>query len=79
MNLDNIQQEIAALPPEAQQTIFDLVEILQKRYLSESKKTLETSLEDWSDFIGYFEAETDLSTNYKTYLKNELDEKYDYR
>jgi hypothetical protein len=32
--------------------------------------------EDWADFIGCMEAESDLSENYKTYLKQKLDEKY---
>jgi len=36
MQLDTIQQEIAILPPDAQQIIFDLVSILKKRYSSQS-------------------------------------------
>lgn len=39
----------------------------------------EENEDGWSDFIGSIAAETDLSTNYKTYLKNELDPKYGYR
>ena len=34
--------------------------------------------DDWSDFIGSIEAEPDLSSNYKSYLSQELGEKYDY-
>jgi hypothetical protein len=71
MNLDNIQQEIAALPPNAQQIIFDLIEVLKKRYFSDQKESSESSREDWSDFIGCMDAEADLSRNYKTYLSKE--------
>lgn len=71
MNLDNIQQEIAALPPDAQQIIFDLIEVLKKRYFSDQKESSESSREDWSDFIGCMDAEPDLSRNYKTYLSKE--------
>jgi hypothetical protein len=35
--------------------------------------------DDWSDFIGCIEAEPDLSRNYKTYLTQELVQKYDRR
>ncbi len=34
--------------------------------------------DDWSDFIGSIDAESDLSSNYKNYLNQELGEKYDY-
>ncbi|MDJ0731401.1 MAG: hypothetical protein QNJ33_15565 [Crocosphaera sp.] len=37
MNLETIQQEIATLPPDAQQIIFDLVEVLKKRYYQDQK------------------------------------------
>jgi mRNA-degrading endonuclease RelE of RelBE toxin-antitoxin system len=33
MNLDTIQQDIASLPPDAQQIIVELVKVLKKRYL----------------------------------------------
>ena len=72
IELNTIQQDIATLPPEAQQIVFDLVGILKKRYLPPQQET--TS--DWSDFIGCIEAEPDLSVNYKTYLANELNQKY---
>ena len=78
MNLETIQQEIATLPPDAQQIIFDLVEVLKKRYYQDQKKASDNSIDEWSDFIGVAEAEPDLSRNYKTYLNKELDEKYDY-
>jgi hypothetical protein len=68
-NLERIQQDIASLPPDTQQVIFDLVEVLKKRYFTEVIETSENQLEDWSDFIGCMSAESDLSRNYKTYLK----------
>ena len=79
MNLETIQQEIAALPPDAQEIIFDLVEVLKKRYHRDKKEDSTNWVEDWSDFIGCLEAEPDLSRNYKTYLNEELKGKYDYR
>ena len=71
-----------------QQTDRDRTEILQVAVADYYNKLIQTSkarseflesnsqLDDWSDFIGSIEAESDLSTNYKTYLKNELDQKY---
>jgi hypothetical protein len=85
MNLDTINQEIAALPPDAQQIIFDLVEVLKKRYLLKQQEFPEShtnqveNIQDWSDFIGCMTAEPDLSRNYKTYLIAEIDKKYDHR
>lgn len=79
LKLETIQKEIAELPPDAQQIIFDLVDVLKKRYFSNLQNPLEKKTQDWSDFIGCMEAEPDLSRNYKTYLSNELDEKYDHR
>lgn len=75
MNLDTIQQDIAELPPEAQKIVLDLVDSLKTRYVAD----LPSAPNDWSDFIGCIDAETDLSRNYKTYLCNELEEKYDHR
>jgi len=78
MNLDTIRQDIASLPPYAQQIIIELVEVLKKRYPLNQQRTSENSLQDWSDFIGCIEAETDLSKNYKNYLDTELNQKYDH-
>ena len=78
MNLDTIQQDIASLPPDAQQIIVELVEVLKKRYILTQQKSSENSLPDWSDFIGCIEAETDLSKNNKNYLDGELNQKYDH-
>ncbi len=78
INLETIQQEIATLPPDAQQIIFDLVEVFKKRYHLDIDQCSSNTIEEWSDFIGCIEAEPDLSRNYKTYLNKELDEKYDH-
>jgi len=79
LKLDTIQKDIAELPPDAQQIIFDLVDVLKKRYFSNLQKYPERRAQDWSDFIGCMDAEPDLSRNYKTYLGDELDAKYDHR
>ncbi|MDB9448879.1 hypothetical protein [Dolichospermum circinale] len=78
MNLDTIQQDIASLPPDAQQIIIVLVEVLKKRYLLNQHQSSENPLPDWSDFIGCIEAEIDLSKNYKNHLDRELNQKYDH-
>ena len=39
-NLDTIKQDIASLPPDAQQIIFDLVELLKKSYSIKEKSEL---------------------------------------
>ncbi|QSV69778.1 MAG: hypothetical protein HEQ20_02200 [Aphanizomenon flos-aquae KM1D3_PB] len=75
-SLDTIQQDIASLPPDTQQIIVELVEVLKKRYLLNQHESSENSLPDWSDFIGCIEAETDLSKNYKNYLDRELNQKF---
>lgn len=79
INLDTIQQEIASLPPDAQQVIFQLVSVLKKSYSPDQQASSASIKQDWSDFIGCMEAEPDLSRNYKMYLINELEEKYDHR
>ncbi|HEY9862841.1 MAG TPA: hypothetical protein V6D21_01555 [Candidatus Obscuribacterales bacterium] len=79
INLDTIQQDIASLPPDAQQVILELVYVLKKSYLPNQQESPESKTQDWSDFIGCIEAEPDLSRNYKTYLSSELEEKYDHR
>ncbi|WP_277875073.1 hypothetical protein [Anabaena sp. FACHB-1237] len=40
MNLNTIQQDIASLPPDAQQIIVELVEVLKKRYLLNQHQSL---------------------------------------
>ncbi|CCH92335.1 conserved hypothetical protein [Microcystis aeruginosa PCC 9432] len=78
INLDTIQQDIASLPLDAQQTIIELVDVLKKRYFLNQQEMTGHTTQDWSDFIGCMEAEPDLSKNYKTYLDTELNQKYDH-
>jgi hypothetical protein len=61
INLETIEEDIASLPPDAQQTILELVDILKKRYSLKQQEMKEQRTEDWSDFIGCIEAEPDLS------------------
>lgn len=79
-SLTHIQKDIAALPPDAQQIIFDLVDVLKKRYLSAEITQQESTdiSQDWSDFIGSVDAEADLSRNYKIYLAEGLNAKYNH-
>lgn len=79
MKLEIIQQEIATLPPDAQQIIFDLVAILKKSSQPKPQQSLSSKVGEWSDFIGCAEAEPDLSKNYKSYLHQESAQKYDHR
>lgn len=75
-SLDTVQKDIAELNPDEQQIIFDLINLLKKRPRPNQQNHRSTKKQDWSDFIGCMEAEPDLSRNYKTYLSNELDQKY---
>ncbi|MFM7907912.1 MAG: hypothetical protein ACKPA9_23000, partial [Microcystis sp.] len=59
INLETIQEDIASLPLDAQQTILELVDILKKRYSLKQQEMKEQGTEDWSDFIGCIEAEPD--------------------
>jgi hypothetical protein len=52
INLDTIQQDIASLPPDAQQVILELVSFLKKSYCLNQPESSETITQDWSDFIG---------------------------
>lgn len=44
---------------------------------SDQQEQANTKPDDWSDFIGSITAEPDLAENHKTYLRNELDKKYE--
>ncbi len=83
MSLETIQQDIEALPPDAQQIVLDLVQLLKQQYRpaaldlsNQNQDPVRASSDlshDWSDFIGCMEAEPDLATHYKAYLRDELD------
>ncbi|MEB3231116.1 MAG: hypothetical protein VKJ64_08910 [Leptolyngbyaceae bacterium] len=85
--IEQIQQEIQTLNPEALNLVCQFIQILKKGsqisphnqiYPSASAPT-PSDVADWSDFIGCVSAEADLSVNYKTYLTEELEQKYGYR
>ncbi len=77
INLTQLQQDIASLPPDAQQVIFDLVNLLKTQNTTlENSVKIQDSMAEWSDFIGCGEAASDLSRNYKTYLAEDLETKY---
>ena len=89
INLEQIQQDINQLPEEAQNLLIDFIELLKKRYSlakkpeiaskinPEAQSTLDILKE--SGLIGCISAESDLSTNYKSVLKEGLKAKYDHR
>lgn len=91
INIEQIQQAISKLPEEAQLLLVDFIELLKKRYSSPENPKIQTQsnpseqqpstleiLRD-SGLIGCISAEADLSTNYKSVLKEGLDSKYDNR
>jgi hypothetical protein len=77
LEFEQIRRDIDSLPVEAQSLLVDFIQLLKKRYPLDLQEEKESKKQDWSDFIGSIEAETDLSRNYKTYLSNELNKKYD--
>lgn len=79
VNLNTIQQDITSLPLDVQQSIIELVDVLKKQYLPNQQESKQQTIQDWTDFIGCVEAEPNFSRNYKTYLANELDQKYNNR
>ncbi len=82
--LEQIQQDIQALPEDALNLLAQFIQLLKKgQQLSpknspDAKLALTPDPTDWSDFIGCMEAEEDLSVNYKAYLSEELAQKYDH-
>lgn len=83
-SLTQIQQDIATLPPEAQQIIFDLVDVLKSRYQirasqpeNQPNNTYQRFLE--SGLIGCMEAEENLASTYKQVLAEGWHQKYDHR
>lgn len=90
LDIEQIQKDINELPAEAQTLLVDFIDLLKKRYSTADKpefnshrplnpqlSTLDILKE--SGLIGCISAEPDLSTNYKSVIKEELDSKYDYR
>ncbi len=90
INLEQIQQDVSELPEEAQTLLIDFIELLKKRYSLSQKQEIksETNLDSQvstldilkqAGLIGCISAESDLSTNYKSVIKEGLDSKYDNR
>ena len=85
ISVEQIQQDIQSLPPESLDVLYQFIQLLKKTGSASSDNShaatssASTEATDWSDFIGCTSAEEDLSVNYKTYLAEELDRKYDHR
>lgn len=87
--LEQIQQDIQTLNPEALGLVYQFIQILKKGSQvphhtqipnpASLPPTSTSDVADWSDFIGCVSAEADLSVNYKTYLTEGLEQKYGYR
>jgi hypothetical protein len=89
LNIEQIQKDINELPEEAQTLLIDFIDGLKKRYaLSEkpevnSHSTLGdrgTNLDILKEcgLIGCISAESELSTNYKSVIREGLNCKYDH-
>lgn len=84
-SLEQIQQDIQALPQEALNVLYQFIQLLKNLNSAPAENSPAASpsasaeVADWSDFIGCVSAEEDLSVNYKTYLAEELEQKYDHR
>jgi hypothetical protein len=80
--LEQIQQDIQALPQDALDLVAQFIRFLKKSSPEPSKSSpaIEASplpdTADWSDLVGCVEAEEDLSVNYKAYLTEGLAQKY---
>ena len=90
VNIEQIQKDINELPEEAQTLLIDFIDVLKKRYsvaekrevkshpnLSDRSSTLDILKE--SGLIGCISAESELSTNYKSAIREGLNCKYDRR
>ena len=84
-SLEQIQQDIQALPQEALNVLYQFIQLLKNLNSAPTENSpvaappASTEATDWSDFIGCVSAEEDLSVNYKTYLAEELAQKHDHR
>lgn len=89
--LEQIQQEIQTLPPEALNLVAQFIQLLKQTFSTSqpqtnsptqttqaAQKTIYEQFED-SGLIGCMAAEENLSTSYKTVLAEEWEHKYDHR
>ena len=90
INFEQIQNDISELPEEAQTLVIDCIESLKKQYSVAEKQEVKStpSINNQSNtldilkesgLIGCISAESDLSINYLSVLKEGLDTKYDNR
>ena len=88
INFEQIQNDISELPEEAQTLVIDFIESLKKQYsIAEKQEVKSTSsinnqsntldILKESGLIGCISAESDLSINYKSVIKEGLNTKYD--
>jgi ABC-type uncharacterized transport system auxiliary subunit len=81
--LEQIQQDIQALPPEALNLLAQFIQLLKKTFsTSQTPQTAQKNIYEQfenSGLIGCMSAEENLSTNYKEILAEEWGRKYDHR
>ncbi len=84
INIEQIQQDVSELPEEAQTLLIDFIELLKKRSSQNQKQEIKSETKFDSQvstldilkqagLIGCISAESDLSTNYKSIIKEGLD------
>ena len=84
-SLNQIQQDIQTLSPEALDKLHQFIQLLKKDELtplkasSSSTEDNDADSDDWSDFIGCGSGPSDLSVNYKAYLAEGWAKKHGYR
>lgn len=82
--LNQIQQDIQTLSPEALDKLHQFIQLLKKDEpaLPEASSSItedsDADPDDWSDFIGCGSGPSDLSVNYKAYLAEGLAKKHGY-
>ena len=86
LNMEQIQKDINELPEEAQTLLIDFIDSLKKRYSLAEKQEVKSQpnlstldILKESGLIGCISAESDLSTNYKSVIREGLNCKYDNR
>jgi hypothetical protein len=81
--IEQIQQDIQTLPPEALNLLAQFIQLLKKTFsTSQTPQTAQKNIYEQfenSGLIGCMSAEENLSTNYKEILAEEWGRKYDHR
>ena len=79
--MEQIQKDIHKLPEEAQTLLMEFIDSLKKRYSLAEKQQVKSQppvtldILKESGLIGCISAESDLSTNYKSVIREELNGK----